>query len=154
MATYKELLAQAYSANYHGVPNEKDCSGFIISAAQAVGVHLPAMQADGLLGYMEANWDRLGGGDLGLKAGKSAAARGAFVVVGASAAELRDTNGHVAVLLGRTRDGWPLVYGGARNVAARTQGEKTLNYVFRRAYHSKLRYFSPKFTIIPAFDSD
>lgn len=153
MATYREILHDAYSTSYRaGVPNEEDCSGFVIAAAERVGLHLPAVQADALLEYMAKNWDKLGTGDEGLKAARRAAATGSFVVVGASAAELHDTNGHVAVLLGRSRDGWPFVYGGAKNAAARTQGDKTLNYVFRRRYHPQLRYFSPKFAVVPAFD--
>lgn len=155
MATYKDLLGEAYAGSYRsGVPNERDCSGFVIAAAQKVGVHLPARQADGLIEYMEANWDKLGLGSDGMTAALAAARSGSFVVVGATADELDDTNGHVAVILGRVHNGWPVVYGGASNAAARTRGEKTLNYVFRREYHPALRYYAPKFVTVPAFDSE
>lgn len=154
MATYKQRLDEAYSTTYRvGFPNESDCSGFVITAAKALGVHLPDKQADGLLVYMEANWLKHGVGQDGLTAAKKAAAKSSFVVVGASAADLHDTNGHVAVLLGKVRGGWPRVYGGAKNARARTQGEMTLNYVFRREHHPKLQYYSPRDTVVEMFDS-
>lgn len=136
-------LDESYADSYRsGTPNAEDCSGFVITAALKIGVRLPATHADGLLIHMKANWESLGTGATGLSAARKAAANGNFVVVGASAADLKDTNGHVAVLLESERGGWPLVYGGAINSAARTQGDKTLNYVFRRADHPKLQYYA------------
>lgn len=152
MATFSNILDSAYRDAYRpGTPNESDCSGFVITAAAKLGLQLPNLQADRLLDHLKANWELLGTGAPGLQAAREAVARRRFVVVGASSAELNDTNGHVAVLLDRSRNGFPLVYGGG-SAAARTQGEKALNYVFARQYHPVLRYYAPRSTLVPPFD--
>jgi len=43
--------------------------------------------------------------------------------------------------LPKTNNGLPYIYGGAMAPIARTQGSKTLNYVFSRKYFPKLAYF-------------
>ncbi|MCU0636710.1 MAG: hypothetical protein MUE41_17700, partial [Gemmatimonadaceae bacterium] len=150
MASLIDLLDAAYAESaLPGVPNANNCSGFLVSAATRAGYTLPGGKADALLAIFRKDWDALGTGDAGMKAAVTAATQGRFVVVGGTAAALGDTNGHVAVLTGATRDGWPVLFGGAINPAARSRGEKTLNYVFKRILHPKLEYFAPRATKDP-----
>ena len=85
-----------------------------------------------------------------MKTAQQLAVGGRLVVVGAKSSELRDTNGHVAVIIPRMQGGSPLTFGGAKNDAARSQGDKTLNYVFRREFLTLLRYYAAPAATVPA----
>jgi hypothetical protein len=147
MAAFESFLSDAYGESYRGgVPNAADCSGFVIAAAAKLGITLPNVQADALLGVLDATWEKLGTGPGGLARAREAAASGRFVIVGASSLELKDSNGHVAVVLDREEQGWPVLFGGG-SPGARSEGTKGLNFVFKREFHAALRYYAPRFDL-------
>jgi hypothetical protein len=77
-----------------------------------------------MIDYMERSWSKLGVGSVVMSKARRLAWGGRFVVVGAKSSELKDSNGHLAVIPLRIQGGWPMVFGGAQNEAARSQGDK------------------------------
>ncbi len=146
MAQLDEKVLQTAWTKEHvqGIPNSKNCSGFIHTVMQQHGVYVPMspnLNADGIIDFIDMNWLKVGTGETGLAAAMLLAGQGKLVIVAAKSGELGHAHGHLAVVMGRNNGTYPFLYGGSIGTA-QTQGDKTLNYIFPKSKMSILRYYA------------
>ncbi len=123
-----------------GHTNYKNCSGFVKSVAEKLGVNLPNINADGLVSYIALNWKQL---DSASEAA-SKAALGYFVLAGLKGADHSPARGlgHIAVVISGNlyRGIYPKTWGGSTG-AAQSQGTKSTGEIWNRQDRDNVGYY-------------
>jgi hypothetical protein len=124
-----------------GLKNSGNCSGFLKSVAQKLGVPMANLPADGIIDSVATTWRKV---DSGAEAVKLAAT-GYFVVVGLRAKDHTPpaTQGHVAIVVtGPLYHGkYPVCWGGSTG-HAQSKGDKSVGTIFPVSSRDKVSYFA------------
>lgn len=125
-----------------GTKNKNNCSGFVKSVANKLGIHLPATaNADGIVTHLNHNWTKLSSG---VEAAQKAAI-GTFVIAGLKAGDHTPArmNGHVAIVVAGPlyKNKYPRCWGGSMG-GAQSQGEKSTGEVWSRADRDNVEYYA------------
>lgn len=134
----KESWDEQFVAN---IKNSNNCSGFVKSVANKLGVPLPqAAQADGIVDAIEVSWTKI---HTGIEAAKKAA-EGFLVVAGLRSGEhAKKTNqGHVVIIVSGPlyRSKYPRCWGGSTGTA-QSNGNKSVGEVWSTADRDNVTYY-------------
>lgn len=138
LTIYKEAFEKMFSEN--AVLNSHDSAGFIKSVAKALGIYLPDTDTEGLIVFMEKNWNKYEDKFSAFKA----AGMGDFVLVVALPGNVEKGIGHLAIVLAeKDKQNHHYLFGGSSSNLMRSKGENTLEYVFPKKMQHLLQYYSP-----------
>lgn len=122
------------------IRNKNDCSGFVKSVAQKLGVSLPAVNADGIVDAISKSWSKLG---TGADAANKAAA-GHLVLAGLKAMDhsKKASQGHVVIVISGPlyRGTYPKCWGGSTG-AAQSNGNKSVGEVWNTVDRDRAGYY-------------
>lgn len=137
----RKIYENAYASSWN------NCSGFLKDVAEKMDVNdIPDSIADGIVGYLDKNWDRIPNGKLAVKL----ASKGVFVIAGSKSNEIGPgvTHGHVAIVVEGTLylGKYPLVWAGGGQ-GGRSKGKKSVGETWPKATRDTVRYFAPRGTL-------
>lgn len=125
------------------ITNSKNCSGFVKSVAQKLGVPLPNVQADGIVDTIEKSWTKA---KTGAEAAKKSS-EGFFVLAGLKSSDQtrQGSQGHVAIIINGPlyRGKYPLCWGGSTGTA-QSKGNKSVGEVWPVTDRDKVAYYMYK----------
>lgn len=122
------------------IKNRNNCSGFVKSVAQKLGVSLPAVNADGIVDAISKSWLKIGTG----AEAANKAATGFFVLAGLKSMDhsRKASQGHVVVVIGGPlyRGKYPKCWGGSTG-AAQSNGNKSVGEVWNTVDRDRVAYY-------------
>ena len=126
-----------------GIKNKNNCSGFIKTVAQKLGILLPPMQADGLVDSIEKSWTKIGTGSEAAKK----ATEGFFVIAGLKSGQhsKKVSQGHVVIIINGPmyRAKYPKCWGGSTG-SAQSKGDKSVGEVWNTVDRDNVAYYMYK----------